>query len=84
MEKPAVRAETLWKKAPSQVMSSVAFSSRVPSRSSTPVVVTTTLVWKVNFLKRNFLLHTSRITRKPMPPKMMRPQVVRFSSTSLW
>ena len=77
-----MRADTLWKKAPSQVMSSVAFSSRVPTASRAAVVVMTTLEWKVSFRKLP-ALRMSSITRKPRPPKMIMAQVTRFSSTSL-
>ena len=58
-----MRADTLWKKAPSQVMSSVAFSSRVPTASRAAVVVMTTLEWKVSFRKLP-ALRMSSITRK--------------------
>ena len=70
---PAVLADTLVKNAPSQVMSSV---SRISS-----VVTITALEWRHSFLKERFL-KISMITRKPSPPKIMSPAVVRFRSTS--
>ena len=84
VEKPAVRADVLWKNAASQPMPSVSCSSTVPAASSTAVVVSTTLVCSVNLRKRNRHLMTSSTTRKPIPPKMIRPQVTRLSQTLSW
>ena len=83
VEKPAVLAETLWKKAPSQEISSVAFKSRVPAIRRITLVVITTLECRLSFRKERFF-KMSRITRKPNPPKMISPQVVRFSRTLDW
>ena len=42
----------------------------------------TTLACMENFFQCRRLLHISRMTRNPMPPKKISPQVTRFSSTS--
>ena len=78
---PAVLADTLVKNAPSQVMSSVSRISSVPAARSISVVTITALEWRHSFLKERFL-KISMITRKPSPPKIMSPAVVRFRSTS--
>ena len=80
VENPAVLADTLWKKAPSQVTSSVAFRRSVPTTRSTTVVVITILECSISFLNL-LLLIMSRITRNPRPPKMIRIQVIIFRST---
>jgi len=79
--KPAVRADTLRKNAVSQLRGSVNFNNRAPAASKNAVVVTTTLECRVNLRKRNRHLTTSTMTRKPMPPEMIRKQVLKFSST---
>ena len=83
MENPAVLADTLWKNAPSQEISSVAFKSSVPAMISTMLVEMTTLEWKDSFLKHLFFA-MSRMTRKPRPPNMISPAVVRFRRTLSW
>ena len=83
VEKPAVRAETLWKKAPIQDISSVAFSKRVPMIKSDNVVTITTLEWRHSFLKDRFFTISER-TRNPKPPKIISPQVVKLSKISDW
>lgn len=47
------------------------------------LVVMTTLEWRQSFLKERFF-STSRMTKKPRPPKIISPQVVMFKRTSDW
>ena len=71
------------KNAPIQGICSVKRKTRVPAIRSVRVVLITTLEWRVSFRKERFL-RTSRITRKPRPPKIIRPPVTRFSRISFW
>ena len=84
VENPAVLADTLVKKAPIQVISSVSFKSTVPAAVSTRLINSTTLACMESFFHRNRFAMTSRITKKPMPPKITRAQVTRFKSISSW
>ena len=80
VENPAVLAETLVKNAPSQVICSVMRISTVPTTSRMALVVITALECRHSFLKER-LRTMSIITRNPKPPKVIRPAVVRLSST---
>ena len=80
VENPAVLADTLLKKAPIQLISSVILSSRVPTARRITLVERTIFELKESFLNLLFFL-ISRITRKPIHPDMIRKQVVRLSST---
>ena len=83
VENPAVLADTLWKNAPSQVTSSVSLINTVPITMRQPLTVSTTLACMESLCHLSRFTHISRMTRKPMPPKKIRAQVVRFRST-LW
>ena len=73
----------LWKKAPSQVTSSVSFSSRVPAAIRAPLTASTTFVCMDSRRHRNLSFSSSRMTRNPMPPVIISPQVTRLSITLL-
>ena len=65
MEKPAVRAETLLKKAPSQLILSVSFDQSVPKSSRANVVLSTTRVcidWR--FPRKSVYRGSSKTDRK--------------------
>ena len=81
MENPAVRAETLWKKAPIQLMGSVHLSSTVPTAISAALTESTTLACMENLRQQKRFCTASRITRKPIPPKKINPLVTRLSMT---
>ena len=54
VQKPAVRAETLWKKASIQLNPSVIFNKIVPTINSVNVIITTIFVFILSFLKFRF------------------------------
>ena len=55
VEKPAVRAETLWKKASIQLNPSVIFNKSVPTINYVTVMITTIFVFILSFLKFRFV-----------------------------
>ncbi len=81
--KPAVLDEKLVNIAPSHVMlfPSVSFIKRVPRTKRTPLTDKTTFACIESFLKLNFLVQSSFMTRNPIPPKKIRNIVTILSIT---
>ena len=81
VENPAVLAEVLVRKAPSQLIFSKHLIIIVPDISKKTVIVITIFVCKLNFLKL-CMVTISLITKKPNPPKIISPHVVKLSRIS--
>ena len=84
VEKPAVRADVLWKNAASQPMPSVSCSSTVPAASSTAVVVSTTLGVQRELAEAEPALDDVEHDEEADTAKDDKPQVTRLSQTLSW